>query len=170
MLYEFCLKKRNWSSVGQGSCDWQQGALDGGEAKPRKPLMTPSVAACDSQSVEKAPFVTVNQCGQLGHRGAVGRAWQRGGCASSHSLCSLHSPSLALPGISCVNHCVEPRKLSLGTKAQDLGAASPPVLKQPRLSTLGLYKGREVEAQTGRGLAQSTTRMKTRPGWRPASW
>lgn len=69
MLYEFCLKKRNWSSVGQGSCDWQQGALDGGEAKPRKPLMTPSVAACDSQSVEKAPFVTVNQCGQCPQRG-----------------------------------------------------------------------------------------------------
>lgn len=93
--------------------------LAGGEAKPRKPLMTLSVVACDSQAGEKTLFVTVSQGGQPGHTGAVGRAWQWGGRASP-----ILSPSLTLPGISCVNHCVEPRKLGLRTKAQDLGAAS----------------------------------------------
>lgn len=91
--------------------------------------MTPSVAACDAQAVEKAFFVTVSQDGQP----------EAPGSGEGAPLPVL-SPSLTLPGISSVNHCAEPRKLSLRTKAQDLGAASPPVLKQPDCSHLVYIK------------------------------
>lgn len=59
--------------------------------------MTPSVAACEAQAVEKALFVTVSQDGQPEAPGS-----------GEGAPLSILSSSLTLPGISSVNHCVEP--------------------------------------------------------------